>query len=152
MSQARMVWALTTISGVLALVAVGWLVWITTSPRTWFAAAYAAQGPRGERGPTGNQGPPGPPGPVGPDAADAIDSLQLDVDDLSSRVDSLEADVEDLSSRVDTLEGDLGDLQGETGVSDLQTDVEQTRDKLTAICDEMSNYEGAFTDIYLAAC
>src|SRR6266487_5383877 len=82
MARTRLVASLLIVNGLLAMTALGWLVWITTSPRHWFADAYAAQGPRGEKGPRGEQGPLGPAGPVGPDAEDAIASLESDLSDV----------------------------------------------------------------------
>ncbi len=79
MVRTRLVVSLLIVNGLLAMTALGWLVSITTSPRHWFADAYAAQGPRGEKGPRGEQGPIGPAGPVGPDAEDAIASLESDL-------------------------------------------------------------------------
>jgi hypothetical protein len=126
------------LNGLLTLTALGWLAWISVAPRYWFPGAYAAQGPRGEEGPRGERGPEGPAGPVGPDAADAIDELSLEVTDLSERM--------------ETIEGELSDLQGMAGSSELESAVEDVQNTVSAICDELSYYEGALADIWLAAC
>lgn len=138
MGRTRLVVSLLIVNTVLALTALGWLIWITTSPRYWFAGAYAAQGPQGEKGPRGDASPPGPPGPVGPDAADAIDSLQPDIDDLVSRVDDLETD--------------LSDLQDETGTSTFESDFEDVQQTVSNLCDALSQYDGALYDVHSAAC
>src|ERR1051326_2319794 len=128
MARRRLLVASLVVNGLLTLVAIGWLVWITTTPRYWFAGAYASQGPLGDKGPRGDPGPEGPPGPVGPDASDAISSL--------------ETDVSDLSDRVDTLESDLSDLQNESGGSTLETDLEDVQQKVSDICDGFLQYSG----------
>jgi hypothetical protein len=137
MTGRRLVIAGFVLNLVLAAVALGWLAWISAAPRYWFPDAYAAQGPRGEQGPRGDQGPVGPEGPVGPDAADAIDEIT--------------AELSDVSDRVDTLEGDLSSLRSESGTSDIEADVIDTRDKVEAICDQLLQYPG-LEDIYYAAC
>src|SRR4051812_48381522 len=124
------------VSLALGLIAVGWLAWISTSPRYWFPDAYAAKGPTGDRGPRGSVGPEGPPGPVGPDAADAISALQ--------------SDLEDVTSRLDDLESSVTDLQDETGTSTLETDVLDVQQKVNNMCDELSLSDGELYDIYLA--
>jgi len=73
MLRSRAVLVLLVINLAATLVAIGWLAWISSSPRYWFPGAYAAKGERGDLGPRGPRGPVGPPGPVGPDAASAIE-------------------------------------------------------------------------------
>jgi hypothetical protein len=52
-----------------------------------------------------------------------------------------QATAEDLDSRVTDLE----DVDADSRISDLETTV-------SSFCDGFSNYEGAFADIYFAAC
>jgi hypothetical protein len=137
--------ALLCVNLFLSTVALGWLTWVTTSPRTWFSAAYAAQGPVGEQGPRGERGPVGSPGPVGPDAASAIEDLDAQISDIEARVSDL----------TDMLES----LQDESSGSVLETDLQETRaiaeeahETVTAICDQMLTYDGALGDIYVLAC
>jgi hypothetical protein len=134
----RVVTILLVLNLAAALTALGWLAWISASPRYWFPDAYAQKGDRGDPGPRGARGPAGPPGPVGPDAQSAID-------DLDSRI-------TDLEDSVGTLESDLTDLQDESGTSSLEIDVEETKTKLDDVCSAFADYEGAFSDIYLTAC
>jgi hypothetical protein len=139
MSRPRVLAVALIVNGVLAIAALGWIAWIATSPRCWFADAYAAQGPQGEKGPRGDDGPAGPAGPVGPDAADAISSL--------------ESDLSDLTDRVDTLESDLSTLQDEAGTSTLEDDVQQVSQTIGDVCDALLSSESfALQDIYSAAC
>ena len=138
MTGRRLVLAGVAFNLVLVAIALGWLTWISAAPRYWFADAYAAQGPRGEQGQRGEQGPVGPAGPVGPDAIDAIEELR--------------SELFDVSDRLETLEGDLASLQSESGSSDLESDVIDTRDRVEAICDQLFQYTGALEDIYYAAC
>lgn len=137
-STRHAVLALLVLNLVLTLTALGWLAWISASPRYWFADAYAQKGDRGDPGPRGPRGPVGPQGPVGDTAEGAIA-------DLDSRV-------SDLQDSVDTLQGDLTDLQDESGASTLEADVQDATTKLSDLCDAMANYSGAFEEIYLTAC
>jgi hypothetical protein len=136
--RTRVLIALSIANLVLVGVALGWLAWMSASPRYWFRDAYAQKGDRGDPGPRGPVGPAGPPGPVGPDAQTAID-------DLDARL----ADVED---SVSTLQSDLSDLEDKSGFSTLETDVQDTTSKLNDVCDAFANYSGAFEEIYLSAC
>ena len=96
------------LTAVVAVTAIGLIVWMAADPQYWFPGAYAAKGERGDVGPRGRQGPPGPPGP---DAATAIDDLSSTVDDLSSRLDDLETGTGDqAASSVDDLKTALTDL------------------------------------------
>ena len=63
--------AAVAVVGVLAVVAIGWLIWITTDPGYWFPGAYADHPARGERGPPGQPGPRGFGGRKGLRAAQA---------------------------------------------------------------------------------
>jgi hypothetical protein len=114
-----------------SLVALGWLAWISASPRYWFPDAYAQKGDRGAPGPRGPRGSAGPPGPVGPDASSAID---------------------DLDSRISDLEDSLDTLENEAGGSTIESDVQDATDKLDAVCTALSGYGGAFEEIYFSAC
>jgi hypothetical protein len=134
----RAVLALIAFNLFASLVALGWLAWISASPRYWFPQAYAQKGDRGDQGPRGQQGPAGPPGPVGPDAQSAIDDLDVRLSDLEGSV--------------ETLQSDLSDLQDESGFSTLETDVQDTTTKLNDLCDAFANYSGALEEIYLSAC
>jgi hypothetical protein len=138
MERTRLITAVLIVNSLLALVALGWLAWISVAPRYWFSGAYAAQGPQGEQGPRGEQGAVGPAGPVGPDAEDAIAGL--------------EAEVSDLSDRVDTLESDLSSLQDESGGSTLEDDVQTATGTVTGLCDALSLTDGTLYDIYVSAC
>jgi hypothetical protein len=108
----RRLTALTAISFVVALFALGWLAWVVAAPRYWFPSAYAEKGPPGDKGPTGERGPTGPMGPVGPDAADAVRRLASDLADMASRVGALEATSEqpELQSEIDELQATLANL------------------------------------------
>jgi hypothetical protein len=120
------------------LTALGWLAWISASPRYWFPDAYAQKGDRGDPGPRGPRGRIGPQGPLG-------DTAEGAVADLDSRV-------TDLEDSVGTLQSDLDDLQNESGVSTLESDVQDATTKLDDICTALSGYGGAFEDIYISAC
>jgi hypothetical protein len=119
--HARLLVALSISSLLVALIAVGGLAWVVTSPETWFPDAFAERGDQGPRGPRGLVGPPGPPGPVGPDAESAIADVSSSVDDLSSRVDDLESQsyTDDLDSRVSDVEDAISSMCQQFLLSDL---------------------------------
>lgn len=94
--------ALVLVTGVLSLVAIGWITWVVVQPTYWFAGAYAPKGETGDRGPVGPAGPAGPAGPVGPDAEEALLGVSSQVDDASAQLDDLSAQVQDISSRLTT--------------------------------------------------
>ena len=91
MRHYRLLVATTVTSLIVACVAVGLVVWITTAQPHWFTKSYASTG--------------------------ALDSISYDVTDLQSRLDDLETgggdqaswSVEDISSRLDDLETGSGD-------------------------------------------
>jgi hypothetical protein len=121
-----------------ALTSVGLIVWIAADPQYWFPDAYAQQGDRGDPGPRGPRGLIGPQGPVG-------DTAEGAVADLDSRV-------TDLEDSVGTVQSDLDDLQNESGISTLESDVQDATTKLDDICTALSGYGGPFEDIYISAC
>jgi hypothetical protein len=130
--------ATAAVSLLLAITSVGLIAWMAVDPERWFPDAFAQQGVQGPPGPRGPVGPAGPPGPVGPDAEEAVASLQSDVDDLSSSLES--------------LSGHSGYTQLESDLEDVEASVQEVADKVESICTEFSYYDGAFSDIYLAAC
>jgi len=79
MGRTRLLIPALIVNPLLVLVALGWLAWVTTSPRYWSPGAYAARGPASDQGPRGEQGPVDPAGPVGPGAEDAIASLESEL-------------------------------------------------------------------------
>jgi hypothetical protein len=126
MRHYKLLVATTLTSFLLAVVAVGALAWITFAPPSWFTRQYATTA--------------------------SVDQASTDASDAESRLDDLETgsgdqasiSVEDLSGRLDDAETGGGD-----GAASSLDDVATT---VSNLCDALSNYGGAFGDIYLSAC
>ena len=98
--QPRWLLGLLVVSMFLNLVVLGWVTWIVVSPRYWFPAAYAAEGPPGDQGPTGPTGAEGPPGPSGDTAEEAVSTLEGEVNTLNTRVEEVDARVDDACQQI----------------------------------------------------
>lgn len=132
-------------NGMLVLLTLGWLTWITVEPKYWFPDAYAEKGEPGDRGPVGPVGPPGPEGPVGPDAEDAIAAVAADLEAVGSTLEEVQTELDDLESgfstseletRLASAEQQLNDLCQEIGISNytIGTELEELISNMYAAC------------------
>jgi hypothetical protein len=137
---------------VLSVLAIGWTTWIVAEPRYWFPGAYAQKGERGDKGPRGPLGPPGPSGPVGPEAADVILDLEASISGVETRLEELASDLDDLEnhSGITQLESDVEEAQ--RLASEAKDAAEEVENTVSAICDQFFLYPGALEDIYISAC
>jgi hypothetical protein len=90
-------WIALAVSGGLALVSLGCVVWIAADPEYWFPGAYAEQGEKGPRGDAGHRGPIGRRGPEGP-AGPGVDEVEARVEEVASTADDALAASEDTRS------------------------------------------------------
>ena len=108
----RVLIAVLVLNVLLAVVAIGWVAWISLEPRYWFPGAYAPKGAPGDQGLRGPEGPRGAPGPVGPDAVAVINVFgerlaSLENEPLPS---DLTLEIERMRRRVETLEMRLDEV------------------------------------------
>jgi hypothetical protein len=122
----RILMAIAGVNGLLAIGALGLIVWMNEDPVYWFPKLASAQGPKGQsgdrgaRGPQGSQGPAGISGDVELDSRVAdleteigsdtsVDDLATQVSDHDDRIGTVETDVTDLQDRMDAAESSLAD-------------------------------------------
>jgi hypothetical protein len=130
----RILMVVAAVNGLLALGALGLIVWMNEDPVYWFPKLAAEQGPKGEagsKGPRGAQGPQGPAGVSGDvDLDSRISELESTVgsnssgDDYGTQLDTLTSSTDDLSSRVDDLDSTTQELA-------------DTPDTVAAICEAL---------------
>jgi hypothetical protein len=128
----RILMVLAGVNALLALGAIGLIVWMNEDPVYWFPKLAAEQGPKGPAGDKGARGPQGDTGPAGVSGDVAIESrvsdLETSVGDTTS-VDLLSSRLDDAETRLDTVE---------PAVTDLQDSVDTAETSLSSICDALN--------------